>query len=260
MSIRNKEIYTHLAPIYNVVMRDVDYEDWADFIDEVIQHHRPDAVSLLELACGTGQVAMHLAELDCYKITATDVSDAMLEVARRSASRKQLEIRWQQVDFLDIDLKETFDIVFVLFDSVNYLLDPADVKKLFTNVAKTMRPDSLFIFDFTTRKHSEIVADLLNDEGITNDGYHYKRQSRFLPDENIHVNEFDIKKLDENRDTVLERFSETHYQRIYELGEMSQLLYGSGFDIEAAYEDFDLIDATEKSERITIAARCRKTQ
>ena len=54
----NQEIYTHLAKVYDEVMKDIDYEDWADFIDEIIQNHNDEAKTILELACGTGSLAI----------------------------------------------------------------------------------------------------------------------------------------------------------------------------------------------------------
>ena len=46
--------YTSLAPLYDKLMEDVDYEAWAGFIDEIIQIHHSNPVEILELACGTG--------------------------------------------------------------------------------------------------------------------------------------------------------------------------------------------------------------
>ena len=82
----NKNIYKSLASIYDELMKDISYEDWSDFIDEVIQTHNDEAVSLLELGCGTGTFALSIDELDVYDITATDVSESMLEVAKTKAA------------------------------------------------------------------------------------------------------------------------------------------------------------------------------
>ncbi len=259
MSFKSKPNYTILASIYNEVMKDVDYEDWADFIDAIIQEHYPEAESILELACGTGKVAMYLDELECYDILATDKSPEMLEQAKRIAEFRKMDIRWQELDYMNIDLDDDFDIILNLFDSLNYILNIQDLKAFFENVKKVMHDDSLFIFDFTTQKHSTEVESLLNDEGITPDDYRFTRKSYYIPTEKIHINEFEIEKLDTDRVTVLERFRETHRQKIYELNEISELVKSLDFHIVAAYEDFDLIDANENSERITMVLGCRKT-
>jgi predicted TPR repeat methyltransferase len=258
MSYKSKPNYTVLAKIYNEVMKDVDYEDWADFIDAIIMEHFPEAETILELACGTGKIAMYLDELECYDILATDKSSEMLEQAIRIAEFRKMQIRWKQLDYMNIDMDEEFDVVLMLFDSLNYILKEDDLKTVFKNVQKVMHEDSLFIFDFTTQKHSAEVESLLNDEGITPDDYRFNRKSYYIPTEKIHINEFEIEKLDTDRITVLERFREIHKQKIYEFQEILDIVNSCNFNVVAAYEDFDLIDANNNSQRITMVLRCRK--
>ncbi len=255
MSQKTARIYTALARIYDEIMKDVDYLDWADFIDAIIQEHRPDAETLLELACGTGKVAMHLDELDCYEITATDFSRHMLQIGRQISDYRGMGITWKQLDFLNINLDEEFDVILALFDSVNYILKDEDLQRFFSNVEKVMHSDSIFIFDFTTPAHSEYVASLLNDEGITPDNIRFERRSFYIPTEKVHVNEFDIEFLDNDKLTILKREREVHRQRIFELKEMRKFIEQSGLEIVAAYEDFDLIDAGPKSERVTMVLK-----
>lgn len=241
-------------------MRDVDYEDWADFIDAIIQEHRPDTVSILELACGTGKIAMFLDELECYEITATDLSAEMIEIGKTMAEFRDMSIQWDQQDFYNITLEEQYDAVLALFDSINYILKEEEMLKMLSSVARVMHEDSIFIFDFTTPAHSEFVADKLNDEGVTPDNIRFERRNFYIPSEKIHVNEFELEFLDKDKVTVLRRAKETHRQRIYDYKEMKQIIAKSDFDILAAYEDFDFVDATNKSERITLVLKCRKNQ
>lgn len=260
MSQKSNEIYTSLALIYDHIMKSVDYEDWADFIDAVIQEHHPEAEKILELACGTGRVAMYLDELDCYDITATDRSEEMLEQARKVADFKGYNIKWERQDFFDINTEETYDIILMLFDSVNYILKEEDLMRMFKSVQKVMNEDGLFIFDFTTQKHSQLIHDKLDDEGITADDFRYVRKSYFIEGEKLHINEFDIEQLDKDRITVLKRFREVHRQKIYELKDMRSFVEKAGFAIEAAYDDFDLVDASARSERITMVLSCPQPQ
>jgi len=241
-------------------MKSVDYEDWADFIDAVIQEHHPEAESILELACGTGKVAMYLDELDCYDITATDRSEEMLEQARRIADFRGYTIQWERQDFFDIQSDKTYDIILMLFDSVNYIHKEDDLQKMFKSVQRVMHEDSLFIFDFTTLKHSQLIFDKLDDEGVTADDFRYVRKSYIIESEKMHINEFEIEKLDKDRVTVLERFREVHRQKMYEFNEMRSYVEKAGFAIEAAYDDFDLVDATTRSERITMVLSCPNLQ
>ncbi|MDX1619245.1 MAG: class I SAM-dependent methyltransferase [Balneolaceae bacterium] len=254
----NRE-YSKLARIYDSVMDDVDYESWADFIDEIIQTHRPEAKTILELACGTGSIALSLDELMCYEIVATDKSPEMVETARNKAERERSRVEFRVMDFLDIDLDRRYDIVLSTFDSINYLQRPEDILRLFEEVKKVLDPEGLFIFDFTTPKNSiQAIQYLNNEEGYAADHYRFFRKSRYNPDERIHYNIFDIEKLDADEETVLERYHEVHEQKIYTLREMLDIVGRTDYRLIAKYDGFDLVDADETSLRITMVLQCPK--
>jgi SAM-dependent methyltransferase len=67
----------------------------------------PPGARVLDAGCGTGRVAIRLAELG-YRCVGVDVDVSMLEVARRESP----EVHWQLLDLVDIDeLDATFDLV-----------------------------------------------------------------------------------------------------------------------------------------------------
>ncbi len=248
----NQSIYTHLAPVYDDVMKDVDYEIWADFIDDIIATHFEEAQTLLELGCGTGTLSLLMEEFDLYDITATDISNEMLDVARFKADFKNSKIRFQQVDFTDIRLDETFDVVVLVFDGINYLTEEAGILRVLEQVKSVMYEESIFILDFATDTNSRKHADLMNDEGITADHWRFVRVSRFLHAEKLHYNDFTLEKLSEDNVHVLQRYREVHVQRVYGFSEMKELIAKSGLRILNAYSGFDLDQANENSDRITL--------
>lgn len=253
---KKQPIYSALANVYDTLMHDVNYELWADYIDDLIQLHAPDAEELLELACGTGSVAISLDELGYYTITATDRSSAMIERARAKADETGSSVNFQTLDFLEIDLNEKFDIVFLVFDSINYLHKESDIMKLHEQVANVLKPGGYFIFDFTTPRNSrQAIRFLNNEEGISPDNYRYHRISHFNPRSNIHTNEFEIEKLSSDHHSVLERFVEVHEQKIYTLGQMKSIINQTGFRIIEHYDGFKLKKANEKSLRITVVSQ-----
>jgi ubiquinone/menaquinone biosynthesis C-methylase UbiE len=233
-------------------MREIDYEDWADYIDAVIQKHNENADTILELACGTGSLALSLDELDCYDILATDYSGQMLEIAKSKSLFKNASVKWKQLDFFNIDLNRTFDVVIMLFDSLNYIRDPESIIAVFQQVKKVLNPDGLFIFDFTTPQHSKKHAELMNDQGLTPDNYRFVRVSRYLEAEGMHYNEFVIEKLSEDKQTVLDRKREVHVQKTYTLNEIKHVIDAAGMRIVVAYDDLDFIEATDQSDRVTM--------
>ena len=255
MERQQKPIYSVLAHIYDTLMQDVDYEAWADYIDDLIQLHAPESEDLLELACGTGSVALSLAELGYYRITGTDLSATMVDKAVEKSEGLDLPVRFLRRDFLDIDLDETFDVVYLVFDSINYLHAERDILKLHDQVVSVLRPGGLFIFDFTTPAHSRQVAGHLDkEEGTSPDHYHFFRTSRYDEQSRIHTNAFNIERLSPDHTRVLETFSEVHRQKIYTFSDMKRMIRKTGFRIVKAYDEFQFDPATDNSPRITIVS------
>lgn len=248
------ETYTTLAYMYDDVMRDVDYEAWADYIDELIQLHNPDAFRIMELAAGTASIALSLDELMCYDITASDKSEAMVQVAREKADQAESEIRCMVVDFLDIQLEETFDIILIVFDSINYLRSEKKLVALFQEVKKIMHPQSLLIFDFTTPNYSPKIESLLNEQRIT-EKWAYKRLSHYDSVAKIHTNSFTIQ-LAEPDGSWSPNITEVHKQRAWTLNEMEMAVEKGNLTILAKYPDFDLGTADDTSDRITMVVQC----
>jgi len=255
---KETEVYTALAHLYDKLMEDVDYEMWADFIDEIIQTHHASPNEVLELACGTGAISLWLSQFDEYSITASDKSQAMVEQAQLKAIHQQAEVQFRVMDFLDLQSRETFDVIFSVFDSVNYLHTKDEILTMLNGCARILNPGGLLIFDFSTPQNSLEAVDYLNNEEATFGSYRYFRESRYNPAEKIHSNIFEIDELDEDGKTVINSFKEIHKQRIYSLKEMLSILEQTSYHQVACYEDFDLIEADENSARITIVLRCQK--
>lgn len=251
-----KPEYSKLAEIYDTLMEDVNYEYWADFIDELIQQHHPDPHTILELACGTGSLAFSLDELGCYRIVATDKSPEMIAQAERKQAERETSVEFHAMDFLDIQLDRTFDIALSVFDSINYLGGADDILVMLGQVEKVLERDSLFIFDFTTPLNSIQAIEYLNNEEGYTDRFRFFRKSRYDPVEKIHYNDFRIEELSDDRETVLRQYGEIHRQRIYTLEEMEEIVGKTDFRILASYEGFDMEKADNNSLRITMVLQC----
>lgn len=256
--MKRTDNYSYLAPLYDKLMEDVDYESWADYIDEIIQEHHPKAEKILELACGTGSVAISLDELGYYSILASDLSPQMVEVGITKALKANADVRFTTLDFMDIDLEESFDVVFSVFDSVNYLQSEEEILKMLSECERVLNPDGLLIFDFSTPLNSLEAVNYLNNEEAEVKDLRFFRTSEYDPHLQIHTNTFEIERLSQDKKQVLDRFQEVHKQRIYTLEEMLSILKQTPYNLVAKYGDFDLIDADENSARITIVLQCQK--
>ena len=112
MGSKSSSIYSKLAGLYDTLMQDVDYESWADYIDEIMQTHHEDPIDILEMGSGTGSMALSLAELECYSITASDLSSEMLDVAQRKASMDDISLEYLVSSFQELNVQDKFDCIF----------------------------------------------------------------------------------------------------------------------------------------------------
>ena len=110
------------------------------FLDKLFRRRR--VASVLDLACGTGAQAIGLAEYG-YKVTASDLSEGMLKVARRKA--RGLGIRFRQGDMAKPQ-RGKFDAVIAMFNAVGHL-SPKQLDKTMKHVAETLDSGGLFVLD-----------------------------------------------------------------------------------------------------------------
>ncbi len=248
-------IYHKLAPVYDHIMKDVDYDDWTDYIDSVIRYHHPFGNLMLELACGTGTMALAMEDREDYEITATDISPEMIRMARRKGKRKNSSITWMVQDMCRLNIGNTFDIIYMVFDSLNYLHQSEQILSVFKGVAAHLDKDGIFVFDFTTPNFSPKIAPLLDGERNRNRNFTYTRTSSYDRENGIHTNHFKVEKRDPGSGRTIDRFEEIHRQRIWNFHEIKTMIMQSELRILAAYEDFDFSDATDNSDRVTMVLR-----
>lgn len=128
---------------------------------------------ILELCCGTGRLTIPLAQQG-YTLTAVDNSPSMLAQARAKADALSLPIQFIESDMRTLDLPETYDLIFIPFNSIHHLYTNPDFFDVLTGVKKHLKPDGYFIFDcfnpdiryiVEAEKEEQIVADYTTKDG-----------------------------------------------------------------------------------------------
>lgn len=101
--------------------------DWPgeiDFYRELLADVRQQGGSVLEVACGTGRVAVRLAQ-EGVRVVGIDRSADFLAGARPKTATLP-NVRWEQADMRTFDLGETFTLVIIPGHSFQHMLTPAD--------------------------------------------------------------------------------------------------------------------------------------
>ncbi len=134
--------YRVLANGYDQVMAHVDYPAWAAYVQALIIEFQPNASSITELGCGTGKLAACLQSVgpppSGYRYAALDGSAAMIQYAE--ATRGGLPIQFGVAQFVDPVPVPPADVVLLLYDGLNYLLDPGNVSALLDRIFDALVP------------------------------------------------------------------------------------------------------------------------
>ncbi|MBR3769039.1 MAG: class I SAM-dependent methyltransferase [Lachnospiraceae bacterium] len=266
------ESYTSFARVYDTFMDNVPYQEWADFLDTVLQKYGcfgknltanplqdtemeqallSERNSVLDLGCGTGTLTELLADKG-YDMIGIDNAEEMLEIAMEKRMQSGKDILYLLQDMREFELYGTVGAVISVCDSLNYILDEEDMQKVFDLVNNYLYPGGIFVFDFNTvYKYETVIGDTTIAEN--------REDCSFIWDNYYHdeerINEYDLTIFVEEEEELFRRFSETHYQRGYTLDEMKQFVKNAGLEFVTAMDADTHEGVTDESERIYVVAR-----
>jgi SAM-dependent methyltransferase len=117
----------------------------------------------LELAIGTGRIALPLAERG-IQVDGIDASEAMVAQLRAKPGGAALSVAIG--DFADVDVPGEYRLVFVVFNTLFALLTQDDQVRCFENVARHLTPEGVFVIEvfvpdltrFTRHQHIGTTA------------------------------------------------------------------------------------------------------
>lgn len=248
------------AELYDISVPDWDGE--IDFYRELAREVNARGGSVLEVACGTGRVAIRLAQ-DGVKITGTDLSEEMLEIARS----KSKDVRWVQGDMRTLDLGQTFGLIIIPGHSFQHMLTPEDQVMALETFKRHLNADRILVVHLD---HQSLnwLGDLLGDLGgkfeQSKDVKHPRtghtiRRAHAWTYEPATQTATVVSKWEEigEDNTVIQTWERKPMPLhcVFRF-EMEHLLARTGFEIEALYGDFyknELND--ESSEMIWVARR-----
>lgn len=229
------------ALIYNQVMDNSLYEAWLAFT----LRHINEQNQLLELACGTGELAIQFAKQG-FGVTAIDLSEEMLAMANQQAQEKEVDVQFVQADMLDLTDIGHYEIVTCYSDSICFLADEKAVQTAFEQVNQVLKENGIFLFDV----HSLYQMDDIFPEY----NYHYQTDDfAFLwesyPTEVPHSIEHFLTFFIKNGEETFTREDELHVERTYPIETYRRLLKQAGFSQVELYADFKDCLPTKTSRR-----------
>jgi ubiquinone/menaquinone biosynthesis C-methylase UbiE len=130
------------ARFYDAIYSWKDYAGESEKLHALVQEKIPrPALTLLDVACGTGAHLAHLRQH--YHVEGLDLDPGLLEVAHERLPGVPLHAG----DMLDFDLGRTFDVVTCLFGAVAYVRTLDNLKTAVRNMARHLAPGGLLFIE-----------------------------------------------------------------------------------------------------------------
>jgi len=133
-----------------------DFYDYPDLYDALlpagaevpfyVDLARQQGGTVLELACGTGQLTIPIA-LDGRPTVGLDSSRAMLTAAKKRASATGAQVAFVQSDMRGFALGRDFSLIFIARNSLLHLQSTADLLAALTAIRRHLAADGVFAFD-----------------------------------------------------------------------------------------------------------------
>lgn len=131
-----------LSELYDLLYlgRGKDFAGEAEVVADLIRARRPDAASLLDVGCGTGE---HLATWrgTFARVAGVDVSPDMIAVARAKLPGVPVHLG----DMRDFDLGRTFDGICTLFSTLGYMPSTAELDAAVGNLTRHLMPGGVLV-------------------------------------------------------------------------------------------------------------------
>ena len=245
------EAYTGFASVYDTFMDNIPYEEWCEYLTELLCDCGVRDGLVLDLGCGTGSLTELLAKKG-YDMIGVDYSEEMLELAMEKKAASGQDILYLCQDMREFELYGTVAAVVSICDCMNYITEPEDLVTVFGLVNNYLDPGGVFIFDLNTEyKYEEVMGDCTIAEDREDSSFIWDNQ--YDRDERINI--YDLSIFVREEEDLYRKYHETHYQRAYSLEEIRQAIRQSGMEFVTAYDAFTKSEPKPDSERIYVIAR-----
>jgi ubiquinone/menaquinone biosynthesis C-methylase UbiE len=134
------------------------YDEWsAEMTEDVpfyVELARETEGPLVELAVGSGRVAIPVAEATDRPVLGIDTSPAMLAQARERAAAAGVELELREGDMRELELDEPAGLVYCPFRGLLHVPSWAHRRRVFERVAASLRPGGRFAWNAFAFDHA----------------------------------------------------------------------------------------------------------
>ena len=121
------------------------FNPWDDQDAFYLEQARRYGGPVLDLGCGTGRLAVHIAEQTGFEVTGVEPGAGMIGVARSRAGPDR--VQWVHANGQSFEVATRFEFAYMTGHAFQAVLTDEDERALLANVATHLAPAGRFIFD-----------------------------------------------------------------------------------------------------------------
>ncbi len=249
---RSDDPYARIADLY-----EAEHRGWTDDLDLYRALAARAGGPVLELGCGSGRVAIALAEAG-HEVHGVDTSEAMLAIAHTNLSSRRLPVSFRRGDMRHASGHAEFGLAFCALDGLLHLQSAADVHATLRAAHHALRPGGLLAVD---------VVNPSPDRLAMRDGV-VRRQSTFAGPGDAEITHFVSWEIDPDAQTIdaahfydalsddgaVRRRTTAFRLRYLERNELEAALQTAGFDRPEVYGNAQLDPFEPDSDRMILVA------
>jgi len=219
-----------------------------DGLGQLVESYDPR--DIVEFGCGTGRVATGLSQMG-YNVTGVDISRDMLREARKKAAGLNNKPNFIKADIIKVNLRNKFDMLLCLGNTVPLIFKLPDARRLFRNIARHLRPGGTLIiqqlnYDKILKEKPRTFAIDTVENHLRIKQYNYKRNL---------VN-FTVTIVDHSR--VPPKIARTHSRlRPWKKADLISELKKAGFGGLHAYGDYSKTRYGGKSKDLIVVGKLK---
>lgn len=199
-----------------------DYPAEAHQIATLLREVHPHAVTILDVACGTGEHARLLAESYGYRVDGVDIDPEFVRIAQAKLSNGTV----YRADMTALLLGRWYDVVLCLFSSIGYVRTLEDLRRTLVCFREHLTEGGVVLVEpwFTPEaiQHGRVNLQTLEDAGLK-----MCRMSRM--EVQGRLSRMHLEYL-VGREEGIEHFSELHELGLFTVEEMLEAFRSAGLD------------------------------